>query len=268
MSRKLLAANLTFALVLVGLGVLQARHDANRTRSVPTWSARSGGVPLGVPLAGRNLLVVEGFESEMRFAVSEGYAPVAYGPPPPPGGSGAFWGRSMARAMAGLFSAWCAGAGPASPAVPPYGLNCTPYSPYLPGPCRVPLATNTTMTAGPYNLTGYTTGSLRFSYWLSTELADPFSVQASVDGSHFYGFLYYGANPTGQMQLQLTSWPALGDLTGRPSVWFRFGYAANASGRYEGVYIDDITLEVGSPDLIFGDSFELGDSSAWSFTTP
>lgn len=32
--------------------------------------------------------------------------------------------------------------------------------------------------------------------------------------------------------------------------------------------IDDITLEVGSPDLIFGDSFELGDSSAWHHTVP
>jgi hypothetical protein len=93
-------------------------------------------------------------------------------------------------------------------------------------------------------------------------------VQASVDGTHFHGFLYYGAEPSGQMQLQLTSWPALGDLTGRPSVFFRFGYAANATSRYEGVYIDDITLEVGSPDLIFGDSFELGDSSAWHHTVP
>ena len=72
----------------------------------------------------------------------------------------------------------------------------------------------------------------------------------------------------GQIQLSLTSWPTLGDLTGHPAVWFRFGYAANSSDLYEGVYIDDVTLEVSSPDLLFADSFELGDTSGWQFTLP
>ena len=63
MSRKLLAANLTIALVLVCLGVLQARHDAERASPVPQQTTRWGSAPDTPAVKGRNLLLVEGFES-------------------------------------------------------------------------------------------------------------------------------------------------------------------------------------------------------------
>ena len=49
------------------------------------------------------------------------------------------------------------------------------------------------------------------------------------------------------------------------TVWFRFGYSSDSSVTYEGVYVDNVSLEL---DGIFFDAFESGNTSAWTQTKP
>lgn len=259
MNRKTLTDNLALALVLLGVGVVGGRaaggRDAPARQDASAAAAQQGSRSV--------VLLREDFESGSVLSVGQGYAPVAYGTPNL-GGSGAYWGRTVAKAAYGLFSSWCAGDGWNSPAEPPYGANCIPY--YGSPACLVPSYTNATMTTAPLNLSAYTTGLLSYNLWLSTEAADWFSVEASVDGVNFHGYTYVGFTDGNFVprQLVLGSWPVLGNLMGHEQVWFRFGYSSDGTELMGGAFVDDITIEVDNPDLVFGDGFESGDPSLWS----
>lgn len=254
MNRRLIVINLAIVLTLVFLSQIHAWLEPPRE---PATAAREPiAARAGEAGPGGGVLLFEGFEGGMGLEVGQGNAFVYGGAVPGPG-SDAYWGRSVARVAAGLFSAWTAGAGPNSPSID-YGANCIPgYG----GPCPVPPDTNTTMTSGPHLLSPGTTGQLRFDFWLSTEMSDLFSVEASVDGVSFYGFTYYGGTSGFETRaLDITSWPTLGDLTGR-KVWFRFGYSSDSSVVYEGVFVDNVFLVI---DGLFVDGFESGNTSSWS----
>ncbi len=145
-----------------------------------------------------------------------------------PGASDVNWGRSTFRRSTGSASVWCAQSGSDAP---PAGGN-------------VPSNTESWMVAGPFDLSGTTSGELEFDLWLETEAGfDVFFAAASLDGSNFTA-LGRDQNTIGwqPFTLDLTQWGNLGDLTGDTSVWFAFIYESDGSITREGAYVDDVQL--------------------------
>lgn len=246
MTRRLVLVNLVLAVALAIFGHLLVRAETVLATGDP--AAFAG---LALYAGGGHPIVYQPFEITMLPYVAEGNAPTAYGVTTSTG-SGAFWGRTAARAAAGIFSAWAAGEGPNAP--PPYGYP-------------VPPNTNTTMLTGPHDLTPYVEGELRYDLWLSTEINDLYTIGASVDGVNYVGYSFYGTSQGFEGEaFNLQTWPGLGDLTAYSTVWFRFGYSSDASYLWQGAYVDNVRLHVREPGEVFHDAFLLGDTSRWSST--
>ncbi len=138
------------------------------------------------------------------------------------------WGRSSHRKSAGSYSIWCAAGGSASPG--PGG--------------NVPVFTTSWAIAGPFDLSGATSGELKFDYWLSTETNyDNFKWLASTNGTNFSG-LQTSADTNGfQTATQdLSDWGSAGNLLGQSEVWIAFIYQSDESNTYEGAYVDQVSL--------------------------
>ena len=87
-------------------------------------------------------LLTDGFEGSFPGATWQLYHDTA--------GADVDWGKSSHRKSAGSYSIWCAAGGSASPG--PGG--------------NVPVFTNTWVIAGPFDLSGATSGELKFDLWL------------------------------------------------------------------------------------------------------
>jgi len=138
------------------------------------------------------------------------------------------WGKSSHRKSAGSYSIWCAAAGSASPG--PGG--------------NVPVNSKSWVIAGPFDLSGATSGELQFDLWLSTEANyDFFKWLASTDGSSFSG--YQTSTTTGGFQtvtVDLSDWGSAGNVLGQSQVWIAFIYQSDESNIYEGAYVDQVSL--------------------------
>jgi hypothetical protein len=113
------------------------------------------------------------------------------------------WGTSPYEVSAGYYSIWCAGSG--SDAPPASGAN-------------VPVNTNSWVIAGPFDLSGATSGELKFDYWLETEADyDNFKWLASTNGTDFGGFRISADTNGFQTRTQdLSDWGSAGNLLGEP----------------------------------------------------
>ena len=138
------------------------------------------------------------------------------------------WGKSSRRKSAGSNSIWCAAAGNASPG--PGG--------------DVPVNSKSWAVAGPFDLSGATSGEFQFDLWLSTEASyDYFKWLASTDGSSFSG-LQTTATTSGfqTMTVDLSDWGSAGNVLGQSQVWIAFIYQSDESNTYEGAYVDQVSL--------------------------
>jgi hypothetical protein len=150
----------------------------------------------------------------------------------PSGAPDVDWGRSTYRKSAGSASIWCAASGSASPG--PGGVT--------------PVNMTSWAIAGPFDLSSATSGELRFDLWLSTESGyDFFQWLASTDGSNFSG-LQTSTSTTGfqTVTTDLADWGSAGNLLGQPQVWIAFIYKSDVSNRFEGAYVDQVSLTVDS----------------------
>ncbi len=165
-------------------------------------------------------LLTDGFEGTFPGSIWQLYHDAS--------GADVAWGKSGYRKSAGSYSIWCAAGGSASPGA---GGN-------------VPVFTYTWAIAGPFDLSGATSGELKFDYWLSTEASyDNFKWLASTDGTNFSG-LQTSANTAGfQTTTQdLSDWGSAGNLLGQSQVWIAFIYQSDESNTYEGAYVDQVSL--------------------------
>ena len=140
------------------------------------------------------------------------------------------WGRVTNRRSAGSASIWCAASGPDSPGVG----NDVPNNMY------------TWAIAGPFDLSGASSGSFSFDLWMETESGyDFFKVAASLDGQNFTSFST--SDSTGgnwaRIAQDITDWGGHGNLAGQPEVWFALIYETDGSITYEGAYVDQVVLE-------------------------
>jgi hypothetical protein len=141
------------------------------------------------------------------------------------------WGKTSYRRSAGSSSIWCAASGSASPGA---GGN-------------VPVNTTSWAIAGPFDLSGATSGDLTFDLWLDTEANyDYFSWLASTDGTNFSGLRT--SSDTGGFETitqDLSDWGSAGNVLGQPQIWIAFIYSSDESNTYEGAYVDQVSLNTG-----------------------
>ncbi len=165
-------------------------------------------------------LLSDGFEGSFPGATWQLYHDAA--------GADVAWGKSSYRKSAGTYSIWCAAGGSASP-----GQGGS-----------VPVFTNTWAIAGPFDLSGASSGELKFDYWLATEASyDNFKWLASTNGTNFSG-LQTSANTSGFQTLtqDLSDWGSAGNLLGQSQVWIAFIYQSDESNTFEGAYVDQVSL--------------------------
>lgn len=167
-------------------------------------------------------LLSDGFEGSFPGATWQIYHPS--------GAPNVDWGKSTYRKSAGSASIWCAAAGSASPG--PGGMT--------------PVNMESWAIAGPFDLSSATSGELRFDLWLSTESEyDDFKWLASTDGLYYRG-LQTSTSTTGfeTVTADLADWGSAGNLLGQAQVWIAFIYKSDVSNRYEGAYVDQVSLSV------------------------
>jgi len=139
------------------------------------------------------------------------------------------WGKTPYRASAGSYSIYCAGSG--SDAPPASGAT-------------VPVNTNSWVYAGPFDLSGATSGELKFDLWLETESGyDFFKILASTNGEDWGGFETTTTTSGFQTQtLDLSDFGGMDNILGQSHVWIAFVYQSDGSETYEGAYVDQVSL--------------------------
>ncbi len=166
-----------------------------------------------------------------------------------PGFGEYYWGQRECRRNQGIYAGWAVGAG-ADGSVLSCGAN-------------YPNNVSSWIVYGPFSLAGATDADLRFELWLdSGGGADEIFSGASIDGEHFYGWMYsgYSSGWAGAL-LDLTDVYILGDLLGEPEVWIALVFQSDPSINYpEGAYVDDIVLRKYVPAV--GQSLPFEDRSA------
>ena len=171
--------------------------------------------------AATSILFANGFEGSMAMWSVDGYPT---------------WAGTNYRAASGAWSGYCAGDGIWPPG--PYADNMEAW-----------------LFAGPFNLSGYSSGALTFDVWFDTEIShDWVRALVSVDGVDYYG--WHGSGYSAgwvSRAVDLTNVPTLGNVCGRSPVWVAFVFTSDASIVSEGAYIDNVVVSgeaapVGQPD--------------------
>lgn len=145
-----------------------------------------------------------------------------------------YWGRRNCRAYAGSFSGWGVGAGASGAS-----LSCGANYPNNAGSYMV--------IRSPFSLEGATAAQLNFKLWLNTEQTyDGVCILASTreDFSDLDGVCLTG-NSRGwaDVTVDLSNFPRLGNLLGKPQVWVIIAFVSDSSVTFsEGAYVDDIVV--------------------------
>jgi len=148
----------------------------------------------------------------------------------PSGAPDVDWGKTSYRKSAGSYSIWCGASGSASPG------SGNP----------VPTNMQSWVIAGPFDLSGATSGEISFDLWLSTEASyDYFKWLASTNGQNFSGF-QTSADTSGfqTATTDLADWGSAGNLLGQSQVWIAFIYESDSSNAYEGAYVDQVAITI------------------------
>jgi len=169
----------------------------------------------------------------------------------PQGSADVSWGQTSYRKAGGSFSAWCAKTGSASPG----------------DGGDVPVDTETWMIVGPFDLSGASSGTMAFDLWLETESgSDYLQYLASLNGTNFGGF-QTSTDTSGfeRVTVDLTDFGSSDDVTGQPQVWFAWIYQSDYSNRFEGAYVDNISVvtDGGGTQGVYVQTDD-NDDNAWS----
>lgn len=146
------------------------------------------------------------------------------------------WGLSSFKADTGTSSAYCIGSQFAAPPAGGY-----------------PAGLNSWMVAGPFDLSGWTAGTLQADLviktvpWDSTAGTGAYvALRAGVNTETLYGSAYDGDQGDAFLSatLDLTAVPTLGNLCGKPVVYiaFQFKSSAGPSGGLPGAFVDHVRL--------------------------
>ena len=155
------------------------------------------------------------------------------------------WAPDDFKPFNGIYSAWPAagGADGTDPDLADYPSNCWTW-----------------MIYGPFDLSESSDAELHFFYWNVSQLGrDTFSWGASTDGTSFDIAASVSGDSLGWQPVNYD----LSSYTGEESVWIAFIFQSDASGTFQGPFVDDILLRTTDPSVVFFDGFESGDTSVW-----
>jgi hypothetical protein len=146
------------------------------------------------------------------------------------------WGKRNCHPRTGSFGGWSVGGGAQGSA-----LSCL---------ANYPNNANTAAVFGPFNLSNATAASLTYHFWGQTEGVSgcPFDrlfVGSSTNGVNFSGQGHCGNatnGPAGNGYYQGTL--NLSNRLGQSQVWVAFAFVSDSSITFNGITIDDVTLNV------------------------
>lgn len=148
------------------------------------------------------------------------------------------WGKRNCHPHTGGFAGWSVGGGTQGSALP-----CS---------ANYPNNIDTWAVYGPFNLTNAGSANLTYHFWGQTEGGtncpfDSLSVMSSIDGQNFSGQGHCGDATTGtagngyyQANLDLSN------RLGQSQVWIAFRFVSDTSITFNGITVDDVTLDVTS----------------------
>lgn len=200
------------------------------TRPVEAASAVTQDVQpgLGAEADGWEVIMTEGFEGTFPSGKWDSKVNT--------GGARYKWGKDNYRASSGSYSAWVA-------AVPTSGASPLPDHYY-------PSNMNTGMAYGPFSLEGASAAQLRFKMWIDVEKnKDIFAILVTTDiYGGWDGPAFSGVSKSWQeVTLDLSNVGQDNEnFLGEPTVYIAFLFTSdgNANTQYEGVFIDDVVLEI------------------------
>ena len=128
---------------------------------------------------------------------------------------------------------WGGGGGSLGSQTPCSGMYTTGYA--------------TTMSYGPFDLSGCTDARMNFAHWTWLGAGDSLGVGSSIDGGklwyiqNLFGNTVSGCGGYCEESLYQNRWSI--PLCGQPNVYFLFRFASNAEGVSYGTFVDDVSLE-------------------------
>ncbi len=175
------------------------------------------------PEAGWVTLMAEGFEGAFP---SPGWHIGREGAP-------YLWGQRDCNPHRGAYSMWGGGGGTLGAQIPCSGMYTTGYA--------------TTLSYGPFDLTGCTDVRINFAHWTWLGAGDSLGIGYSIDGGTVWHLLPITGDAVSicggwcEESFNKDRWTI--PLCGQPRVYLLFRFASNAEGVSYGAFVDDVSLD-------------------------
>ncbi|MCO6450767.1 MAG: hypothetical protein J5I90_08260 [Caldilineales bacterium] len=143
------------------------------------------------------------------------------------------WGQRNCNPHAGTYSMWGGGGGTQGSQIPCTGMYTTGYA--------------TTLSYGPFDLSGCTDVRVNFAHWTWLSDTDSLGVGYSIDGGKVWHLIPLTGNAVSicdgwcEESFSKERWPI--QLCGQPKVYLLFRFASNSAGVSYGAFVDDVSLE-------------------------
>ena len=143
------------------------------------------------------------------------------------------WGQRYCNPHGGAYSMWGGGGGTHGAQIPCTGMYTTGYA--------------TTLSYGPFDLSGCTDVRLNFAHWTQLGAGDTLGVGYSIDGGNTWHLVTLYGNAVAicggwcEESYYQNRWNI--PLCGQSKVYLLFRFASNAEGVSYGTFVDDVSLE-------------------------
>jgi hypothetical protein len=143
------------------------------------------------------------------------------------------WGQRNCNPHTGIYSMWGGGGGALGAQIPCTGMYTTGYA--------------TTLSSGPFDLSGCTDVRVNFAHWTKLGMGDSLGVGYSIDGGTVWHLLPISGDAVSvcggwcEESFNRDRWSI--PLCGQPKVYLLFRFASNATGVSYGTFVDDVSLE-------------------------
>lgn len=143
------------------------------------------------------------------------------------------WGQRNCNPHTGTYSMWGGGGGALGAQIPCTGMYTAGYA--------------TTLSYGPFDLSGCTDVRINFAHWTWLSDSDSLGVGYSVDGGKVWHLVPITGDAVAVCDgwcvesFNKDRWPI--PLCGQRKVYLLFRFASNANGVSYGTFVDDVSLE-------------------------
>jgi hypothetical protein len=143
------------------------------------------------------------------------------------------WGQRYCNPHGGVYSMWAGGGGSLGSQIPCTGMYTTSYV--------------TTLSYGPFDLSGCTDVRVNFAHWSWLGAGDWLGVGYSIDGGKVWHLVSINGDAVSvcggwcEESFNKGRWTI--SLCGQPNVYLLFRFSSDAEGVSYGTFVDDVSLE-------------------------